>query len=80
MEPIYCECILCQQKKRCGPHRYEGRRVPTWGVWICDSCRSANWDGIVADSEHGQRLVEHLNAKGIRVPKNSAGHIPIPNH
>lgn len=72
-------CDLCQQQKRCGPHIYEGRATPSWGAWICNTCRSGNWDGIVVTSAHGKRLIEHLNAKGIDVTLNAKGHLPIPN-
>jgi hypothetical protein len=77
---IIADCFLCQQGRRCGPHVYEGRNVPSWDVWICNTCRSGNWDGIVINSNHGQRLVEHLKSKGIKIEPNAKGHLPIPNY
>lgn len=75
---IFVNCFLCQRKVQCGPHRYEGRNVRKWDVWICDACRSGNWDGVVVSSPHGKRLIEHLQAKNIPYKLNGDGHLPIP--
>lgn len=77
-EPIMCECFLCVRKVQCGPHRYDGRNIPEWGVLLCNGCLSGNWDGIVENTDHGQRLVAHLNASKLAIVRNAAGHIVIP--
>ena len=79
-DALMVECFLCQQQRQCGPSRYDGRNVPSWNVWICNICRSGNWDGIVTTSSHGQHIVAHLKANGIEVHLNEKGHLPIPGH
>ena len=73
------ECFLCEQHKQSGPHRYDGRTVAAWGIWICSQCRSGNWDGVLTGSTQGQRLIKYLESKGIQVHLNKLGHLPIPN-
>lgn len=72
------ECFLCQRPKQCGGGIWEAHYVPSWHLLLCNSCRSANHDGIVPTSTHGQRLVEHLRARDITIELNSRGWIPIP--
>lgn len=69
-------CELCNFKKKCGPGIYEGRNVPAWGVWICNSCRKANAEGIVLANYPGFRA--KLNENGIEIVLNSNGYVDIP--
>jgi hypothetical protein len=75
---IMSECFLCQQQKQSGPQRYEGRNIPQWNVWVCNGCKSNNWDGIVIASSHGERIIRHLRSNHIPFTLNDKGHLPIP--
>ena len=44
---IMIPCGLCGGEFQFGPHRYAGRPVASWGISVCDTCESMNWDGIV---------------------------------
>ena len=80
VKPIIADCFLCQQEKWSGPYVYEGRHIASWDVWICNACRSENWDGVVISSDHGRRLIDHLKSKGIAITTNAEGHLPIPGN
>lgn len=69
-------CILCDRKFQFGPHRYDGRPIPTWGVSVCRLCEASNWDGVVPSSH--PRVIEHLQAKGVEIKLNAKGWLPIP--
>ena len=58
------ECFLCQRQIKFGHGVYEGRVVRAWGITICRTCESGNWDGIVPRVH--PRLVEHLSPMGSR--------------
>ena len=70
-------CFLCKRQVQVGPHRYEGRNVPAWNVFICDTCRSANWDGVVPGTY--PHLIEHLKSHRIEIKLNAKGWLDIPN-
>jgi len=60
-----------------GPHAYHGRPVKSWGgIMICDSCESANHDGVVL--EHHPNLLAHLVKIGAPMARNEKGWLPIP--
>lgn len=70
------ECFMCKRDVQAGPHRFEGRNVPAWGIFICHGCRDGNWDGIVpATYPH---LIDHLKSKGIKIVLNASGWLDIP--
>ena len=73
---ILAACFMCKRHVQVGPHRYEGRNVPAWGVFICDKCKSGNWDGIVPASY--PHLIEHLKSKRIEIVLNAKGWLDIP--
>jgi hypothetical protein len=71
----YVTCIVCEQPRIFGPHRYDAHRVRGWDVMICNSCRNGNWDGIVPNDA----LLERLKAAGVtKIQYNEKGWIPIP--
>ena len=73
---IMTDCFMCKRPVQVGPHRYDGRNVPAWNVFICDGCRRANWDGLVPETY--PHLIEHLKSKGIDVKLNAKGWLDIP--
>jgi len=73
-QPIYGSCDICREQKRCGPHLYEGRGVPAWGMWVCDICRLTN----DVPPAYEAQTVARLNAKGISFSRNAKGFIIIP--
>lgn len=73
---LHTTCFLCARNVQVGRHRYDGRMVPAWGIFICNNCRSGNWDGIVTTS--APRLIDHLKSKGIEIKLNAKGWLDIP--
>jgi hypothetical protein len=76
-DQILVECDLCERKVHFGRNRYDGRYVGSWGVHICNSCLSCNWDGIVPFSH--PRLMDHLKSRGVAVMLNAKGWLDIPH-
>lgn len=75
------ECFLVdsigEHKFQFGPHAYNGRKINPWGgIMICDSCESANHDGIVL--ELYPKLEAHLKAIGVKPIMNESGWLQIP--
>ena len=62
---IMTASFLCKRQVEVGPHRYEGRNVPAWGIFIYDTCRNANWDGIVPTTY--PHLIEYLKSKATEI-------------
>ena len=75
-DKIFYDCFLCQRPFQFGPHVYDGRHIPSWGVNICASCLKGNWDGIVP--QRHPRLMQHLKDQGVTVTLNAKGWLPIP--
>ena len=68
-------CDMCGKKVQHSNHRYEGRMIPRYKLFVCQSCYDGNWDGWAPHSEG--RLVAHLNAKGIPfLERNAKGLFP----
>jgi hypothetical protein len=74
-KPIIYPCFLCNEPFQFGPHVYDGKHIRQWDITVCHRCYG-NRDGIVP--EQNSRLVDHLNAKGIRVQLNDKGYIDWP--
>lgn len=72
--PLYSNCDICQMRKRCGPHLYEGSGVPAWGMWVCNYCRLT--DDVPPVFEFS--VMKILDAKGISYRRNKSGFIIIP--
>jgi len=75
-EKIMVECFLCEREAQMGPHVYNIRNVPGWGIHACDMCRKSNWDGLLPD--RNSKLVDHLNTHNIPINLNSDGWIAWP--
>lgn len=75
-EKIMYDCFLCQRPFQCGPHVYNGRPIPDWGIEMCNTCIKSNWDGIVPSTH--PRLIEHFKANGLTPKLNASGWIIIP--
>lgn len=71
-----CDCFLCRRAFQCGPHRYDGRRIPAWDIMVCDTCYRGNHDGIVPETY--PHLAEHLRSRAIVIETNAKGWIPWP--
>lgn len=69
-------CFLCQRDVQFGPHVYDAKAVPQWGIYICRSCKAGNWDGIVLEMH--PRLKAHLEKHGIPIKLNAKGWLDIP--
>lgn len=76
-DKIMLKCFLCGREFQFGPHRYDGRGVPKWGITICRTCDDANWDGIVLANHPG--LKRHLETRGIPITLNAKGWLDIPH-
>jgi len=74
--PHMVECFLCKRSFQFGPHIYVGKRIPPWGMMVCNECHRGNRDGIVpANHPH---LVPYLQSRGIQVRYNVKGSIDWP--
>jgi hypothetical protein len=71
------QCFLCKKTFEFGPQRSEGRRIHDWGIMVCHSCRTANWDGIPPLSY--PHLVDLLRTRGIEITLNRFGRISWPS-
>lgn len=72
---VMMRCFMCDNEFQFGPHRYDGKYVPRYDIWVCRICYNGNWDGWGPQFE--DRLIEHLNKEGIPVPeKNENGWFP----
>ena len=69
------ECQVCGQHYQHGLHRYEGHKLELYGIFCCDSCWVANWDGWAPHYE--PVLLRHLRAEGLPEPtRNEKGLLP----
>jgi len=73
--PMMFPCDLCGASVQMGPHRYEGKMLQHYKMFVCKICYEANWDGI---APHLEPIFErHLKAKGISMPsRNQKGWYP----
>jgi hypothetical protein len=75
-EKFMFKCDVCGMPYQQGPHRYDGHKLELYGgIFCCDSCWMANWDGWAPHLE--EALIAHLNRKGLPIPKrNARGWLP----
>lgn len=74
-QEMMCECGVCGRQYQHGPHRYEGHKLELYGIFCCDSCWVANWDGWAPHYE--PVLLGHLKANGLPDPaRNEKGLLP----
>lgn len=68
-------CDLCGRPYQHGPGRYEGNKWQRYDLMVCNTCHSANWDGIGPMLE--KKFEAILAAKGITLPaRNAKGWYP----
>ena len=69
------KCFCCGTEFQFGPHIYDGKHIPGYGITVCRACYEGNWDGW---APHYEVLVlAHLKNKGIEPPaRNSKGWLP----
>ena len=70
------DCAVCGNPYQHGPHRYDGHKLELYGgVFCCDACWRANWDGWGPHSE--PTILAILLANGLPVPpRNKKGWLP----
>jgi hypothetical protein len=75
-EKTLVKCFLCRREVQFGPHVYNGKTIPPWDIFVCDTCYQANWDGIVPGTF--PHLIAHLKSKSIEIRPNKRGWIDWP--
>lgn len=69
-------CNLCGRAARMDKHLYDGRTLPHYEMFVCNSCFESNWDGLAAHFEPA--FVQHLNDRNIPLPqRNEKGWYPL---
>ena len=74
---FYFRCFLCENDFQFGPHIYDGRNIPAWGIMVCLSCYTSNCDGIARHFD--SKLVAHLESPGAPISRNDKGSIDFPS-
>ncbi|GGP74495.1 hypothetical protein GCM10009347_43070 [Shewanella algicola] len=68
-------CDLCSANFQMGPHLYEGKIIPTYGVQVCNTCYQVNWDGWAPHFE--SKIIEIAKSKDLPIPnRNDDGWLP----
>jgi hypothetical protein len=68
-------CDTCGTNYQFGPHVYDGKTIPTYGINVCMTCWQANWDGWAPYLE--AKVTAKLEAKGLPLPaRNAKGWLP----
>jgi hypothetical protein len=69
------KCEVCTSSFQFGPHLYDGKHIPAYGISVCSGCYAGNWDGWAPQFE--EAVTVHLRAKGLPIPKrNAKGWLP----
>jgi hypothetical protein len=69
-DKVMYPCFMCAQRFQMSDHEYDGRFIASYRIVVCQSCWDSNWEGWA--SHHEQRLVAHLDALGLPIPKHNA--------
>lgn len=71
-------CFICRSRFPFGDdHKYYGRWLASYQIYVCSRCLEGNWDGL-ANSDAIRRLFEHLDDLDIERPEpNGKGWIPL---
>ncbi|OGP22949.1 MAG: hypothetical protein A2038_11975 [Deltaproteobacteria bacterium GWA2_57_13] len=69
-DPFKETCFMCGSEFRMGAGIYNGHYIRRYQISACKACWAGNWDGWHPHYE--ARLIEHLKAKRIPVPKRNA--------
>ena len=74
-QKIMCECGVCGCQYNHGLHSYEGHKLELYGIFCCNICWVANWDGWNPHCE--VVLLQQLKAKDLPQPtRNANGLLP----
>ena len=74
-DPFKETCFMCSSEFHMGAGIYNGQYIRHYQISVCKACWAGNSDGWHPQYEN--RLIKHLNAKGIPVPKpNAKGLLP----
>ncbi|AJZ56505.1 hypothetical protein OI25_7272 [Paraburkholderia fungorum] len=74
-DPALLNCDACGRSFQFGPHRYDGKAIPTYGITVCTPCWDANWDGWAPHLE--KKVTAKLLAEGKPLPsRNSKQRLP----
>lgn len=74
-DPVMLKCDACGRLFQFGPHRYEGKAVPTYRITVCRMCWDANWDGWARHLE--EKVTAKLRDEGVPLPpRNTNGLLP----
>ena len=75
---VMLDCFFCGSTFQFGPHRYAGEYLSHYKISICETCVSANWDGVGPAFE--EKLLDHLRARGMTIPaRNAKDWLPLRN-
>ena len=73
---LHANCQFCHTSVQISDHIYKGGMVPKYKLFLCNICKSANWDGI-APSYEGI-FIQHCEEEGIKLPqRNAKGWFPL---
>lgn len=68
-------CPFCGKEFVFGPHQYDGKLLSGYGLLVCETCYSGNWDGWSPFYE--KKILEYLEQIGIEPPeRNEKGYLP----
>lgn len=70
------ECFLCGLSFQFAHGQYDGRKIPAWGIMVCNPCFTRNWDGIVTQS--WPHLVPYLESREHKIELNAKGWLDWP--
>lgn len=71
----YQHCDTCGRLFQYGPHRYDGKYIPKYGITVCKTCWDGNWDGWAPHLE--DKVTAKLMAAGKALPmRNTKGWLP----
>lgn len=65
-EKFMCRCETCGANFQFGPHRYDGKVIPTYKISVCMACWNANWDGWAPHLE--AKVTAKLRSEGLSLP------------
>lgn len=75
LEPMMLKCQLCDHSHQAGPHRWDGRKIPAYNLWVCNGCFNSNHDGWGPALEPA--FVAHMVRVDIALPaRNDDGWYP----
>ena len=69
------QCGVCHNEFQFSKHKYNGKYIRSYDLWVCTNCWESNWDGWSPCRE--PKILEHLKEKNLSIPnRNSKGLLP----